>query len=272
MEASHVRSPCGKSPETREACRLCRNSNREAHRYKDAPIWPPTCMAARLRPALPPAWPNEPETQLRFLLWLERVRRPGLKLFSKPFEDIFKDLSIVKTNRLSLSFFTAISWPQWICRNVRSSHSVWYAHCRRPRAVDLCRKSLRDKSSSDDKWRLDEFQWNYVAFSIQTANICMSKASMPIAANLQNGSTTKKSVSHICSGWMTSMKDADVCVGPAATSDKGKKICKGLFVRWLRVLFPALKCLQLGESQRRWRGGRHERWIHIKPENLAKTS
>ena len=32
---------------------------------------------------------------------------------------------------------------------------------------------------------------------------------MPIAANLQNGSTTKKSVSHICSGWMTSMKDAD---------------------------------------------------------------
>lgn len=62
MEASHVRSPCGKSPETREAWQFCRNSNREAHRYKDAPIWPPTCRAARLRPALPPALPNEPET------------------------------------------------------------------------------------------------------------------------------------------------------------------------------------------------------------------
>ena len=40
-----------------------RHTDTKMHRF-----WPPTCRAARLRPALPPAWPNEPETQLRFLL------------------------------------------------------------------------------------------------------------------------------------------------------------------------------------------------------------
>lgn len=59
---------------------------------------------------------------------------------------------------------------------------------------------------NEDLMNFNEILWHSV-FRLQIS--ACPKASMPIAPNLQNGSTTKKSVSHICSGWMTSMKDAD---------------------------------------------------------------